>query len=1078
MNEFDEIKQKLSSKLWKTKQQGFKELQEVIESKKLPISFSLREWAKFLEDTNPLNIEQVLMACKSYMQNKEQPFELSEGMELMIKNLLSLKMKQNSNLILDCFDEIFTKYPKEFINCANKIILSKSQPLLTSLILYLTDLLNFYGPISLGFEYLVESFIVLLKESGINSNHKAKIIDFFKEVYKFVGPNDFEIYLQKIPKAYSNEFIEYKKKNLDIILKNPVKQLENVYFDSSQMKNEGLAKQKIYTCNENWVTKVLEGNLSWQIKKEMLEEFYDNIPNIPTSNYESLVSSLNVMIKRLLNDNNQNIIIIVIRIIERLFEFFPKETSSFAKALVQILLEKFKDKKAIIIEETHKALESLKKVLTLEEVSLQTYFSEVMENKSPGFRLNTLIFVNKLVNESNLNALLPIFKRSLEDQIQEIRELSLAFLIEMSNKFGEQKLKSQLSDLPTVKILQIFKNPINNNINGNNNNIDNISINKNMNTEQETSNSYSNNLLTLSQLSPHNNNCHNSSQENPKNDYITKILSEKKASKTISEIFLVQELEFLRMSKKMRVFQIESKKINENELNTHFEMMKMQFTQVFTRGFRDGFFTFYEKNKDNRLFFDSLAEFHVMLSHLLEGANLEDKNIKDNLMKIESVSDLILKYLFSIFKILLENQNENQNNLNLSILIVRNIQLIIKVLSLLKQNFSEFELKFILNISLMSFLCNFHEQLEEDIFKMIENLTVFSINSSKMSDFFLEEFKKSEPKAWKFRDQIVRLFSNILIKMNNFPLNSLQDYWEIISNRKIITNYKEKHPDFNNLKCYSEEFFYYLLLSSPENKMSSSHFNIKSFVLGNISIEPEVFNSCLDIMRNSNDLSEKIDSLLLLNDMAMSEMKENNHLFYKNTDHFIITFLLTLRETLLEAQISTQFPHFFLNCLQKFLGSGLLDLKHSNIMWLAEEILFVLARNENENIQKLLNLCLIRILSFGDIQIITIGFWNLLVKYSKLPCYSLIFSLVNLSIFKIMKRIEEKEFPFNQMLIKINEFLKKTKKVSSGEDANMKIIKYLLYKMVQYRGLEIIEYCKKIPDISEILARFFNINIQ
>ena len=188
--------------------------------------------------------------------------------------------------------------------------------------------------------------------------------------------------------------------------------------------------------------------------------------------------------------------------------------------------------------------------------------------------------------------------------------------------------------------------------------------------------------------------------------------------------------------------------------------------------------------------------------------------------------------------------------------------------------------------------------------------------------------------------------------------------------------------------------------------------------------------------------------------------------------NFIITFLLTLRETLLESQISTHFPHFFLNCLQKFLGSGLLDLKHSNIMWLAEEILFVLARNENENIQKLLNLCLIRILSFGDIRIITIGFWNLLVKYCRLPCYSLIFSLVNLSILKILKRIEEKDFPFNEMLIKINEFFKKTKKISSGEDASMKIIKYLLNKMVQYRGLEIIEYCKKIPDISETLIRF------
>ena len=49
------------------------------------------------------------------------------------------------------------------------------------------------------------------------------------------------------------------------------------------------------------------------------------------------------------------------------------------------------------------------------------------------------------------------------------------------------------------------------------------------------------------------------------------------------------------MSKKMRVFQSESRKINENDTKATFEMMKMQFTQVIVKSIRDKLFHLTDK---------------------------------------------------------------------------------------------------------------------------------------------------------------------------------------------------------------------------------------------------------------------------------------------------------------------------------------------------------------------------------------------------------------------------------------------------------------------------------------------------
>ena len=1040
----DDLKEKLSSKLWKTRQQGFKDLHELLTKDPFSLSLSLRDWAKYLSDSNLQAQEQVFIVFKSFCQNNENAFDSEDGMEILIKSLLSAANKEILNLGMECFEILFQKNPKEVLISVNKILSSKANLIINVLLGFISEMLSLYGPKAIGFEGLSENLSTLLKEQSINSNVKAKILGLMKEAFRFYGEKDFQTTLSKIKKPFLVEMEDYIAKNNGNDLKEPIKFLSFEINDSKSAK-------WTFILNDTWINQVLDQKKTWNQRREMLDDLLVNLPNIQKPLFESLISQVNVMLKRLLNDSNLNIVIMAIKIIEKMFCYFNKEANNYAKGLLQLLVEKFKDKKSVIVEDTHKAIESLKKNLNFEEHSLRTFLFEVLDSKNSNQRINILYFLNKLINNTNFEIIFPFIKKALDDQSQEIRDMAMEKIKELCVTYGEQRVKPMVLDLPSPKLLQIL----------------------NKNCENESSLVSPNNYtVTYSSIVGNNNDemneTNNKNFENEENPIIRGFIDKfKKKLPAPPEMFSIQELEFLRMSKKMRVFQTESKKINENDTKATFDMMKMQFTQVIVKSIRDKLLDLTDKSN----FLEGLVEINESMNFYLEG-DIEQKTIRDGLMKFETVSDLIIKYLAFIFKSIIE-KNEETLHFETCLWIIKNLQSLIKVLIQLKQNFLEFEVKYILNVSVWTFHSN-GEKFEGEVFKMLEKLTFLSLNSNKMTEFFLEEFRNSHPKFWKFRDQIIKLFAQILIpKLHSFPLHLLQDYWEVISNRRIITAYKAKCSDLNSFPQFNSNFFDSLLIKTQEFKEKNSDLDLasKNFVLETC-IRPEWLELCLDTLRNSSNLTSKIDALLLLNDMATSEIKENHFLFHEQTQNILTTFFITIREILIENCVSTQFPNFFLNYLQKFLASGLMDMNHPCLLWLAEEILFVLVRNDNDNIAKLLNLCLTRILEFGNIKLVTIGFWNLLLKYSKFPCYYLIFALINLSVLKIMKRMPLNDFPVFELFVAMNRFLKQSKKIINQEDPSVKTIKCLIYQLIQVKGIEVLKLVESIPDMSELFLRY------
>lgn len=74
------------------------------------------------------------------------------------------------------------------------------------------------------------------------------------------------------------------------------------------------------------------------------------------------------MLKRVLGDSNIQVVLCGIKIFSILAKGLRKNFFSSAKSFFSVLLQKFKDKKTNIIDETHKTLESFIYCITLDDI--------------------------------------------------------------------------------------------------------------------------------------------------------------------------------------------------------------------------------------------------------------------------------------------------------------------------------------------------------------------------------------------------------------------------------------------------------------------------------------------------------------------------------------------------------------------------------------------------------------------------------------------------------------------------------------------------------------------------------------
>ena len=182
----------------------------------------------------------------------------------------------------------------------------------------------------------------------------------------------------------------------------------------------------------------------------MLDEFIKaaNVPKLASNGYQPLVP----MIKRLINDSNFNVVLSAIKLTCALAKGLRKNFTSSAKNLSTPILQKFKEKKTLLLEEIHNCMEQFFYCITPEDIIED--LKEALNDKNPVFKINILTWVDKYIEKKNPplkgvqslgKALTSTFKKLIDDGQAEVRDAIL-------NTIG--KFKATIGD----SFIQDFKN--------------------------------------------------------------------------------------------------------------------------------------------------------------------------------------------------------------------------------------------------------------------------------------------------------------------------------------------------------------------------------------------------------------------------------------------------------------------------------------------------------------------------------------------------------------------------------------------------------------------------------------------
>ena len=188
----------------------------------------------------------------------------------------------------------------------------------------------------------------------------------------------------------------------------------------------------------------------WSEKKLYLDELAASASStikISNSSHFHIID----LLKKILNDNNIVVVTTAVKITGFLVKGLRKHIQNSSKMLFGLILEKFKEKNKLLIDECQKTLETFFFSINNFEDVLDE-INEALSSKSLGMKTNSLNFVNKFIekkcmggNKKEINKYSNFFKNLLQnikkltdENNGELRDSALVTIGKIKGIFGEK----------------------------------------------------------------------------------------------------------------------------------------------------------------------------------------------------------------------------------------------------------------------------------------------------------------------------------------------------------------------------------------------------------------------------------------------------------------------------------------------------------------------------------------------------------------------------------------------------------------------------------------------------------------
>lgn len=374
------------------------------------------------------------------------------------------QVKQKAaNILLD-FYAIQKPSNEGFIAGMISALNNKNLKIQAAAIISVNSVMASYGAKAFSFKPFVG--IIEKFASVSNPQVRSEALNFYKECFKWVRdlilPN-----VDKLKKAQKDELT----KSFEEITEPPVAtrwivgqkpkfeetkaggKPQSVAIDIYEMAD---AKDIFNKYNERWADGVIAME-KWVEKKAALEELNNEL-NYPKLAEKSPLA-LTTMAKRLINDANVNVMLQTMRMIGLLAKGQRRYFDSYAKQFLGSFLQKFKDKKTLVIQEAHLGLDNLMFSLTIEQAMEEIKLA--LEDKTPSVKINTAqwlerVFMNLPDDQvaKAAKAIAVVLKKNTDDGTAEVRNSCFKILASLLNKCPEI-INPIIKDLPAAKMKKL-----------------------------------------------------------------------------------------------------------------------------------------------------------------------------------------------------------------------------------------------------------------------------------------------------------------------------------------------------------------------------------------------------------------------------------------------------------------------------------------------------------------------------------------------------------------------------------------------------------------------------------------------
>uniref|UniRef100_A0A667YI12 Cytoskeleton associated protein 5 n=1 Tax=Myripristis murdjan TaxID=586833 RepID=A0A667YI12_9TELE len=198
----------------------------------------------------------------------------------------------------------------------------------------------------------------------------------------------------------------------------------------------------------------------WQERKEALEalDALTKNPKLEAGDYGDLVRALKKVIGK---DTNVMLVSLAAKCLAGLASGLRKKFGTYAGHVVPTILEKFKEKKAQVVQALAEAIDAVFLTTTLQNLSEDIL--AVMDNKNPSIKQQASLFLARSIRLSTPSALPKTLVKPLccallkqvNDSAPEVREAAFEVLASMMKVVGERAINPFLTDLDKAKLDKI-----------------------------------------------------------------------------------------------------------------------------------------------------------------------------------------------------------------------------------------------------------------------------------------------------------------------------------------------------------------------------------------------------------------------------------------------------------------------------------------------------------------------------------------------------------------------------------------------------------------------------------------------